>query len=203
MPGLVELVECPYNRSHRIMPQSMPKHLFKCRKNYPKVKLVSCPFNTAHRISSLEIKLHTEHCTDRGTFELYKYCVSSLPSKQASQYQDQLPSLQLVHDSEPSIPVPELIYHNDLPSNETGKTLMDDDECWDDSNVLAYNPQEYCKNAKVIRKATLLKPSEKREFYRKEHIRLKQLNKQTLNTEDVNNGLDYVTNLLSRKLTMI
>ncbi|XP_058456547.1 gametocyte-specific factor 1 homolog [Malaya genurostris] len=207
MPELVEFVECPYNRSHRIMPHVMPKHLFKCRKNYPSVKLANCPFNTVHQIPFPEMKLHTETCPDRASFELYKYCISNFPSNRTKTnrelksrliYPDQGKHAQQERSRDS---VPELVYHNAAPSKMTGKTLLDDDECWDDCNVPAYNPQEYCKNAKVIRKATLMKPSEKKEFYRDERRRFKEIDRQLEKKSQLaDEDLNHIVSSFSRKV---
>ncbi|XP_055590538.1 gametocyte-specific factor 1 homolog [Uranotaenia lowii] len=155
-----ELVQCPYDRSHLIQPHAMPKHLYKCRKNHPWIKLACCPFNTAHRVPKPELKLHTASCEDRATFEVYKYCVASEPEKRPFEERE-----------------PRLIYNDrGVSSAGSGKTLLDDDdECWDNCNEPAYNPQQYCRSANIIRKATLMKPSQKKQFYREEQKRLSEL----------------------------
>ncbi|KAL9695442.1 hypothetical protein quinque_014727 [Culex quinquefasciatus] len=128
--SLVEdLLFCPYNRAHRIRPDAMPKHLYKCRRNHPKTRLVICPFNTIHHVSGPELNAHHRRVlTPESGFG----------------------------DSEEA----------------TGRSLQDDDECWDESAVPAYNPHAYCKSANVIRKATNMKKSQKREFYQAERERL-------------------------------
>lgn len=160
MSHFEELLQCPYNRSHRILPHAMQRHMFKCRKNNASKKLVSCPFNTIHLVPGPELKLHLVSCPDRATFDLYKYCIASGPSSSNSSYKND---------------EPELIYHDSISTQGPGKSLQDDDECWDDSAVPAYNPQKYCKSAKIIRKATLLRPSDKQKFYRQEHQRHREL----------------------------
>lgn len=129
-----------------------------------------------HRVPELELKLHTKQCTDRATFESYKYCISSQPAN--------IPPKETT--------APELVYNNSPPKEPFDKTRSvrskkqpilpppglrddDDDECWDDMNIPAYNPQTYCATAKVIRKATLKKPSEKKAFYESERLRLQDL----------------------------
>ncbi|XP_038105821.1 gametocyte-specific factor 1 homolog [Culex quinquefasciatus] len=155
--SLVEdLLFCPYNRAHRIRPDAMPKHLYKCRRNHPKTRLVICPFNTIHHVSGPELNAHIAECPDRAAFELYKYCITD------GSRQSHTPTAQ----------EPELIYNNEPPRQATGRSLQDDDECWDESAVPAYNPHAYCKSANVIRKATNMKKSQKREFYQAERERL-------------------------------
>ncbi|XP_065085621.1 gametocyte-specific factor 1 homolog [Ochlerotatus camptorhynchus] len=173
MSHFEELLQCPYNRSHRILPHAMQRHLFKCRKNNHSTKLVCCPFNTIHRVPGPELKLHIDNCDDRATFELYKYCISSYASNNSKDYKDE---------------EPELIYHHAIPTEGTGKTLLEEDECWDNSNVPTYNPQQYCKTAKVIRKATLMKPSDKQKFHHEEQRRHKQLENVS---EKNNNNMNY------------
>ncbi|XP_039447780.1 gametocyte-specific factor 1 homolog [Culex pipiens pallens] len=168
--SLVEdLLFCPYNRAHRIRPDAMPKHLYKCRRNHPKTKLVICPFNTIHHVPGPELNTHIAECPDRAAFELYKYCITD-GSRQSHT---------------PTALEPELIYNNEPPRRSltpesgfgdaeeaTRRSLQDDDECWDESAVPAYNPHAYCKSANVIRKATNMKKSQKREFYQAERERL-------------------------------
>uniref|UniRef100_A0A8D8GBE1 Gametocyte-specific factor 1 homolog n=1 Tax=Culex pipiens TaxID=7175 RepID=A0A8D8GBE1_CULPI len=171
--SLVEdLLFCPYNRAHRIRPDAMPKHLYKCRRNHPKTKLVICPFNTIHHVPGPELNAHIVECPDRAAFELYKYCITD------GSRQSHTPTAQ----------EPELIYNNEPPRRSltpesgfgdleevtavVGRSLQDDDECWDESAVPAYNPHAYCKSANVIRKATNMKKSQKREFYQAERERL-------------------------------
>lgn len=181
-PGYSELQQCPYEKAHRIQAHAMSKHLFKCRKNHPNQKLVSCPFNESHRINEKELKLHVQSCDDRASFDTYKYCIASKPV------------------SSPANNAPELVFNNSPPKDpfKTGRYSKsrkendddtddeekeqklpvandDDDECWDDMNVPAYNPQKYCEQAKVIRKATLKSPSEKKAFYEAERLRLQNL----------------------------
>ncbi|KXJ76371.1 gametocyte-specific factor 1 homolog [Aedes albopictus] len=162
MSYVEELMPCPYDSSHRIPPHSMQRHLFKCRKNNPSTKLVACPFNTAHHVPERELKLHVESCDDRATFELYKYSILSGSSSTSSNssYKDE---------------EPELIYYNVDTPQEPGITLQNDDECWDDSAVPAYNPQQYCRTAKIIRKASLMAPVAKQQFYREEYHRHREI----------------------------
>ncbi|XP_058445413.1 gametocyte-specific factor 1 homolog [Malaya genurostris] len=155
--GYGHLLECPYNKSHRVQATAMARHLLKCRKMYPDTQFVTCPFNHAHKIAEPELKMHTATCEDRANFDMYKYCITTAASTQAG---------------EP--PEPELIYNNEDPIAPK-KVQDDDDECWDDLRIPAYNPQEYCATAKIIRKATLKTPAEKRVFYEQETQRHKEL----------------------------
>ncbi|XP_062562591.1 gametocyte-specific factor 1 homolog [Armigeres subalbatus] len=93
--------------------------------------------------------------------------------------------------------VPESKYYNEEPVQAPGKTLLDDDECWDDSDVPAYNPQEYCKNARVIRKATHMQPQQKKEFYRQESRRLKGLDGHSKN---IGKDLDEISDKFRKSM---
>ncbi|XP_055622579.1 uncharacterized protein LOC129766138 [Toxorhynchites rutilus septentrionalis] len=118
MSGGEELMACPYNRSHRIRPLAMSRHLYKCRRNHPSTKMDKCPFNSTHLVPKQEIQLHTIICNDRAHFELYKYCVSSTVESKKGKYRDA---------------EPELIYNNDPPVIK-GKISLEKDECWDKLN---------------------------------------------------------------------
>lgn len=175
-PGYNELLQCPYEKAHRIQAHAMSKHLFKCRKNHPHQKFVSCPFNESHRVAAPELKIHTQNCEDRASFDTYKYCIATGSGNVPECAKE-----------------PVLVYNNTPPKDpfksyrdksktsddeaepEKKSSFLDDDECWDDMNVPAYNPQKYCEKANVIRKATLKTPSEKKAFYEAERLRLQDL----------------------------
>lgn len=171
-PGYNELLQCPYEKAHRIQAHAMSKHLFKCRKNHPNQKFVSCPFNESHRVAALELKLHAQNCEDRASFETYKYYITTGAKEK------DMKEPELVYNNSP----PKDLYKkyrdktsDEEPEPEQKSSLLDDDECWDDMNAPAYNPQKYCETAKVIRKATLKTPSEKKAFYESERLRLEDL----------------------------
>ncbi|XP_062562668.1 gametocyte-specific factor 1 homolog [Armigeres subalbatus] len=174
-PGYNTLLECPYEKAHRIQAHAMSKHLFKCRKNHPNQKFVTCPFNESHRIAAPEIKFHTQNCEDRAAFDTYKYCIST----GSGTVPESLKKPELVYNtSAPKDPFKK--YRNRNHSDEEPEpvqksSLQSDDECWDDMDVPAYNPQKYCEKANVIRKATLKTPSEKKAFYESERLRLSEL----------------------------
>lgn len=174
LPGYDELLQCPYEKAHRIMPPAMSKHLFKCRKNHPNHKFVTCPFNESHHVPAPELKLHVQQCEDRANFETYKYNIATPNTSQASR-----PPELVYNNSPPKDPFKH--YRNgtkdddEEPETENSNSALYEEECWDDMNVPAYNPQQYCKNAKVIRKATLKTPSEKKAFYESERLRLQDL----------------------------
>ncbi|XP_053690765.1 gametocyte-specific factor 1 homolog [Sabethes cyaneus] len=157
------LLECPYNKAHRVRPTAMARPLFKCCKIYPDTQFVICPFNHAHRIAESELKMHTATCEDRANFHLYKYCLTTAAAT-------------ATYGTTEALQEPELIYNNEDPIGPRKvRGNSDDDECWDDLRFPAYNPQEYCANAKIIRKATRKTPAEKRKFYEEETQRHQEL----------------------------
>ncbi|EAT38369.1 AAEL009728-PA [Aedes aegypti] len=156
--GYGTLLECPYNKSHRVQATAMARHLFKCRKMHPNIEFVTCPFNHAHKVAEPELKMHTATCEDRANFDMYKYCITTAAATHTSSEAQE----------------PELVYNTEDPIAPQ-KVHDDDDECWDDLRIPAYNPQEYCAQAKIIRKATLKTPAEKRAFYEQEMKRHKEL----------------------------
>lgn len=155
--GYGTLLECPYNKSHRVQATAMARHLFKCRKMYPNTEFVTCPFNHAHKVAEPELKMHAATCEDRANFDMYKYCITTAAATHQSATQE-----------------PELIYNDEDPIAPQ-KVHDDDDECWDDLRIPAYNPADYCSQAKIIRKATLMTPTEKRTFYEQEGKRHREL----------------------------
>ncbi|XP_065077458.1 protein SON-like [Ochlerotatus camptorhynchus] len=156
--GYGTLLECPYNKSHRVQATAMARHLFKCRKMHPNTEFVTCPFNHAHKVAEPELKMHTATCDDRANFDMYKYCITTAAAThQSSESQE-----------------PELIYNQEDPIGPQ-KVRDEDDECWDDLRIPAYNPEQYCSQAKIIRKATLMTPAEKRTFYEQEMKRHREL----------------------------
>ncbi|XP_071888085.1 gametocyte-specific factor 1 [Anas platyrhynchos] len=61
------LVQCPYDKSHRVRPARLPYHLVKCQKNNPQVarQLATCPFNARHRVPRAELRDHIASCPNR------------------------------------------------------------------------------------------------------------------------------------------
>lgn len=49
------LLTCPYNVAHQILPHRFATHLTKCARQYPEIKLEICPFNSNHRIVPAEM----------------------------------------------------------------------------------------------------------------------------------------------------
>ncbi|XP_073830954.1 uncharacterized protein isoform X2 [Musca autumnalis] len=68
-----DMIECPYNNSHRMLRKRLQSHLLKCRVNYPNVELRKCPFNLSHLIPEPEFTHHATNCPDRKLITQYKY----------------------------------------------------------------------------------------------------------------------------------
>ncbi|KPP66563.1 hypothetical protein Z043_114926 [Scleropages formosus] len=62
-----KLVQCPFDKNHKIRACRFPYHIIKCRKNHPKLanELRTCPFNARHLMPSHELSHHVANCTDR------------------------------------------------------------------------------------------------------------------------------------------
>lgn len=52
-----DMVECPYNSSHRMLRKRFQSHIIKCRLQYPNVELRKCPFNITHLIPEPEFSV--------------------------------------------------------------------------------------------------------------------------------------------------
>ncbi|KAG4073672.1 hypothetical protein HA402_000896 [Bradysia odoriphaga] len=59
-----ELMECPFNSSHRIIRHRMPNHLVKCKKSYIGPPLESCPYNAMHMVPKDKMAPHLMDCRD-------------------------------------------------------------------------------------------------------------------------------------------
>ncbi|XP_040395265.1 gametocyte-specific factor 1 [Cygnus olor] len=66
------LVQCPYDRSHRVRAARLPYHLVKCQRNNPQVArhLATCPFNARHRVPRAELRSHLASCPDRRQIDV-------------------------------------------------------------------------------------------------------------------------------------
>jgi hypothetical protein len=57
------LVECPYDKSHRIAVRNQIKHIIQCEKN-SKSKLSICIYNASHRMPRNQFAQHLKTCPD-------------------------------------------------------------------------------------------------------------------------------------------
>ena len=73
-----ELVQCPYDPVHRILPKRMQTHLIKCRKAvlgqptspyYQRaLNMEICKFSTKHHIQKEQLDAHHRNCPDKKEF---------------------------------------------------------------------------------------------------------------------------------------
>ncbi|XP_069882561.1 gametocyte-specific factor 1-like isoform X1 [Dipodomys merriami] len=61
------LLQCPYDKNHKIRSCRFPYHLVKCRKNHPDIaaKLATCPFNARHLVPRDQLSEHIATCMDK------------------------------------------------------------------------------------------------------------------------------------------
>ncbi|KAM8977569.1 protein D7-like [Pelodytes ibericus] len=66
------LLQCPYDKNHRIRPSRFPYHLVKCRESNRLVakELAICPYNARHRVPKQELQLHMATCENKVALEL-------------------------------------------------------------------------------------------------------------------------------------
>ncbi|XP_044739859.1 gametocyte-specific factor 1 homolog isoform X1 [Chrysoperla carnea] len=62
-----KFIECPYNKSHQILPDRMQVHLVRCRRSHPDEMKVPCPFNSTHVVGQCELEYHIANCPDQKT----------------------------------------------------------------------------------------------------------------------------------------
>ncbi|XP_017126792.1 gametocyte-specific factor 1 homolog [Drosophila elegans] len=68
-----DMVNCPYNKEHKMLRKKLQQHILKCRVIYKDtVQLMICPFNKAHLIPEPELYQHTKSCEDRKIIVQYQ-----------------------------------------------------------------------------------------------------------------------------------
>uniref|UniRef100_A0A182PVA6 CHHC U11-48K-type domain-containing protein n=1 Tax=Anopheles epiroticus TaxID=199890 RepID=A0A182PVA6_9DIPT len=147
--GMVAI--CPYDKNHVILVERFSNHLLRCRRQHPNAKKVICPINSAHHVPEPELSLHTKNC---AAVESFKHPSST---NQISPAQTSM-SVGAVDSSVEAESRP----REDVPSNE---------ENWDDMDEPPYNPETYCLNNPIIRKARNLTKAQKHRFYEAERAR--------------------------------
>ncbi|XP_035909283.1 gametocyte-specific factor 1 homolog [Anopheles stephensi] len=148
---------CPYNKAHVIPAARIQRHLFKCRRQNPKAKIAVCRFNTSHHIPEAELKAHERNCPDRVLVEVYMYPMDS-----------EIPASS-------KIPMPQAEYNGMYDASGYNPT---EEENWDNMDATPYNPEAYCRNNPIVRKATHKTHAEKKKFYEEEQVRITTLLKQ-------------------------
>uniref|UniRef100_A0A665SXP4 Zgc:56699 n=1 Tax=Echeneis naucrates TaxID=173247 RepID=A0A665SXP4_ECHNA len=66
-----KILQCPFDKNHKMRASRFPYHLIKCRKNHPKLasELKPCPFNARHLVPGHEMTHHIETCQNRISVE--------------------------------------------------------------------------------------------------------------------------------------
>uniref|UniRef100_A0A336LTP1 CSON004393 protein n=1 Tax=Culicoides sonorensis TaxID=179676 RepID=A0A336LTP1_CULSO len=144
--GFENVISCPYNKSHQILPHRMQTHLTKCAKNYPEIKLEKCPFNITHRFSQADMEEHKKTCPDRANFDNYVLMVDT-DGKMAEKL-----------EKEKNFPKPFTPSHNS--------------ESWDDIESATYDPKKAALTKPVLRLNNGMTPSQRRAFREAERRRL-------------------------------
>ncbi|XP_042558237.1 gametocyte-specific factor 1-like [Dipodomys spectabilis] len=65
------LLQCPYDKNHKIRSCRFPYHLVKCKENHPDIaaKLATCPFNARHLVPRDQLTEHIATCMDKTSLE--------------------------------------------------------------------------------------------------------------------------------------
>ncbi|KAH8328355.1 hypothetical protein KR067_008456 [Drosophila pandora] len=67
------MVNCPYNKEHKMLRKKLQQHILKCRELYKDtVELKVCPFNKIHLIPEPEFFQHVKFCVDRKIIVQYQ-----------------------------------------------------------------------------------------------------------------------------------
>lgn len=64
IPTEEKMVECPFDRNHKLKSNYLQFHIVRCMKNYP--NHVACPFNSLHRIEKSKLKEHIKTCSEQS-----------------------------------------------------------------------------------------------------------------------------------------
>lgn len=128
-----ELLQCPYDPVHRILPKRMQTHLIKCRKAilgqptspyYQRaLDMVVCKFNSKHHVQKNELDAHHFKCPDKKEF------FSNVATITDNDDPEKVPGwMKLIDDSA-------------LKKQPNG-----DEEDWEDEWQQTYDPMEKIKN---------------------------------------------------------
>lgn len=58
-----KLVECPFNKSHKVKANYLQFHIVRCMKQYP--TYTACPYNACHRVDKKDLAKHMSTCPDQ------------------------------------------------------------------------------------------------------------------------------------------
>ncbi|XP_040163479.1 TATA-binding protein-associated factor 2N-like [Anopheles arabiensis] len=162
-----DLKQCPFEVTHLIEGKSFAMHIVKCQRQHPDIKLARCHLDTSHLMREEELQQHMKTCTSRGQLDAYKYSLMTGAASRVSSLPDPADDL-IINTTEP------IIRRGGggagggsgrgrgggrggTTSTTVGQTLLDDTECWDDSDCKAYDPLESCR-AKKNENAAFITP---------------------------------------------
>uniref|UniRef100_A0A8C5M4V7 CHHC U11-48K-type domain-containing protein n=1 Tax=Leptobrachium leishanense TaxID=445787 RepID=A0A8C5M4V7_9ANUR len=74
-----ELVQCPYDKNHKIRRHRLQYHIVKCRENNLKADMRACPFNARHVVPRRDYELHKSTCPDKVSLDDLHVAVPSEP----------------------------------------------------------------------------------------------------------------------------
>ena len=165
----VELMQCPYDPVHRIIPKRMQNHLVKCKKSillqptspyYQRAKdMVVCKFNSLHHVPKHELDRHHNMCPSKKEFfaNVTQVSSSSEPEKKPGW-------MNLVDDS------------------ALRRKPDPDEENWDDEWQETYDPMEKINsNPNIMHNPQGLTQSQRRDYA---HNRKMQSEGATANDDD-------------------
>ena len=147
-----ELMQCPYDPVHRILPKRMQTHLVKCKRAvlgqptspyYQRAKnMVVCKFNTLHHVQKEQLEAHHAKCPSKKEF------FSNTTQVSSSGEPEKLPGwMKLVDDS------------------VLKKTPSPDEENWEDECQETYDPMEKINsNPDIIFNPQGLSKAQKRDY---------------------------------------
>ncbi|EAA14189.2 AGAP009825-PA [Anopheles gambiae str. PEST] len=161
-----DLKQCPFEVTHLIEGKSFAMHIVKCQRQHPDIKLARCHLDTSHLMREEELQQHMKTCTSRGQLDAYKYSLTTGAASRVSSLPDPADDL-IINTTEPIIRRGGGAGggggrgrgggRGGTTSTTVGQTLLDDTECWDDSDCKAYDPLESCR-AKKNENAAFITP---------------------------------------------
>uniref|UniRef100_A0A182VP75 CHHC U11-48K-type domain-containing protein n=1 Tax=Anopheles merus TaxID=30066 RepID=A0A182VP75_ANOME len=158
-----DLKQCPFEVTHLIEGKSFAMHIVKCQRQHPDIKLARCHLDTSHLMREEELQQHMKTCTSRGQLDAYKYSLTTGAASRVSSLPDPADDL-IINTTEPIIRRAGAGGgrgrgggRGGTTSTTVGQTLLDDTECWDNSDCKAYDPLESCR-AKKNENAAFITP---------------------------------------------
>lgn len=150
-----DMVQCPYNKAHKMLRKKLQQHILKCREYYKdEVELLVCPFNKTHLIPEPEYVVSS----------VLKSNVTWSNAKIPQQHTKSCIDRRIIAHYQHSAPA-EL-------NEETKHEKIESEENWDNDDVPDYKPEVYVSKANIVREAKGLFPSQRKAFIKEERKRL-------------------------------